>query len=88
MKRGFPVGRSADQPRTFFSVAEVAHLMGMSSMTVYRAIEAGDFPAVRIRGRLIVPARAIEEMVDAALANGGEVNAADWVRAEPYERGA
>jgi excisionase family DNA binding protein len=68
-----------EQPRTFFSVAEVAHLLGMSPMTVYRAIQCGEFPAVRIRGRLIVPARAIEQMVDAALTHGGEVDAADWV---------
>jgi excisionase family DNA binding protein len=67
------------QPRSFLSVAEVAELLGMSPMTVYRAIQCGEFPAVRIRGRLIVPARAIEQMVDAALVHGGGVDAADWV---------
>jgi hypothetical protein len=51
----------------------------MSQMTLYRAIHAGEFPAVRIRGRIIVPARAIEEMVAAALSSGGEVDAAAWV---------
>jgi excisionase family DNA binding protein len=72
-----------EQPRSFFSVSEVAHLLGMSSMTVYRAIQCGEFPAVRIRGRLIVPAQAIEQMVDAALTHGGEVDAADWLP-DPY----
>jgi predicted DNA-binding transcriptional regulator AlpA len=28
----------------FYSVAQVARLFGMSSMTVYRAIAAGEFP--------------------------------------------
>jgi len=64
---------------TFYSVAETARLFGMSEMTLYRAIHAGQFPAVRIRGRLIVPARAIEAMVDAAVEAGGLVDAAAWV---------
>jgi excisionase family DNA binding protein len=71
--------RPAEHPPSFYSVAETARLLGMSDMTLYRAIAAGEFPAVRIRGRLIVPARAIEEMVDVALANGRPVDAADWV---------
>ena len=33
--------------------AEAARMLGMSSMTLYRAIAEGKFPAVRIRGRLI-----------------------------------
>jgi excisionase family DNA binding protein len=62
-----------------YSVQEIAGLLGMSTMTVYRAIQCGEFPAVRIRGRLIIPAKAIDQIVDAALAHGGEVDAADWV---------
>jgi excisionase family DNA binding protein len=58
-----PVGERAAR---FYSVAEVAQMLGTSTMTVYRAIKDGDFPAVRIRGRLIVPAKAVEAMVDAA----------------------
>jgi hypothetical protein len=58
-------------------------MLGMSEMTLYRAIAAGEFPAVRIRGRLIIPARALDEMVDAALADGRAVDAADWVPGEP-----
>ncbi|WP_211177073.1 helix-turn-helix domain-containing protein [Pseudonocardia acidicola] len=62
----------------FYSVAQVARMFGMSPMTVYRAIAAGEFPAVRIRGRLIVPAKAVEAMVDAAVADGSVVDAAAW----------
>jgi excisionase family DNA binding protein len=32
----------------FFTVQEVASLLRVSSMTVYRLIKAGDLPAVRI----------------------------------------
>lgn len=70
---------AAERPRAFYSVAEVARMLGMSSMTVYRAIADGEFPAVRIRGRLIVPAKALEEMVEAAVSERAVVDAADWV---------
>lgn len=66
-------------PPTFYSVAQVARMLGMSAMTLYRAIAAGEFPAVRIRGRLIVPARAIEAMVDAAVEDQTAVDASAWV---------
>jgi excisionase family DNA binding protein len=71
--------RSDAQPRRFYSVAETARMLGMSEMTLYRAIHDGQFPAVRIRGRLIVPAKAIEAMVEAAVGTGELVDAADWV---------
>lgn len=67
----------------FYSVAEVARILGMSSMTVYRAISAGEFPAVRIRGRLIVPARVVELMVDAAVSHRVVVDASEWVPRSP-----
>ena len=70
------------QRPTFYSVAETAQMFGMSEMTLYRAIHDGEFPAIRIRGRLIIPARAIEAMIDAAV-EGGFVDAADWVDDDP-----
>ena len=54
-------------------------MFGMSAMTLYRAIEDGEFPAVRIRGRLIIPAKAIDDMVAAAVRDGTQVDAADFV---------
>ncbi len=63
----------------FYSVAQVARMFGMSSMTLYRAISAGEFPAVRIRGRLIVPAKAIEAMAEAAVVDQTMVDASGWV---------
>lgn len=67
----------------FYSVAEVAVIFGLSSMTLYRAIADGAFPAVRIRGRLIVPVRAVEEMIEAATERGVMVDAASWVAGDP-----
>jgi hypothetical protein len=34
---------------------------------------------VKIRGRVIVPAKAVESMIEAATADGAMVDAADWV---------
>jgi predicted DNA-binding transcriptional regulator AlpA len=65
----------------FYSVAQVAQMFGMAPVTLYRAIRAGEFPAVRIRGRLIVPARAVEALADAALADQTVVDAASWAPA-------
>lgn len=65
----------------FYSVAQAAAMFGMSPMTLYRAIAAGEFPAVRIRGRLIVPAKAIEAIAETAVAEQTVVDAAGWVPA-------
>ena len=67
-----------EAPR-FYSVAEVAQMFGMSTMTVYRAIAAGEFPAIKVRGRLIVPARAIDAMAEAAVVEQTVVDAAGFV---------
>ena len=66
--------------RRWLSVAELAQELGMSQMTLYRVIAAGEFPAVRIGRRLVVPARVLEDMADAALATGTTVDTADWAQ--------
>ena len=78
------MSRTNDQPRVgdrrWLSVAELARELGMSQMTLYRVIAAGEFPAVRIGRRLVVPARVLEDMAAAALATGTTVDTADWPR--------
>jgi len=76
---------SNDGRPLFLSVAEQASELGISEVTLYRAIKAGEFPAVRIRGRLIIPAGAVKAMVEATLTSGAAVDAANWV---VVERGA
>lgn len=63
----------------FLSVPQVARLLGTSKMTIYRAIAAGEFPAVRIRGRLIIPARALDAMVEAVVAEQTVIDSSFWV---------
>lgn len=53
---------------TFYDVQEVAAMLKMSRMTVYRAISTGELRAVRVRGRWLVPAQVIETLVESAVA--------------------
>ena len=71
--------------RRFYSVPEAARLIGTAPVTLYRAIRAHEFPAVRIRGRLIVPAQALEAMIETAISEHRVISAAAWVQvsAEP-----
>ena len=60
-----PVGRpSVPQPRqavTFLTVAEVAAMMRVSKMTVYRLVHAGELSAVRVGRSFRVPERAVQD---------------------------
>lgn len=79
----FPKSASeSPDPPSFYSVAEAARILGTSPMTLYRAIADQEFPAVRIRGRLIVPVRAVESMIESAMAATGVVESADWTQAQ------
>jgi hypothetical protein len=71
---------AGNDPVVFYSVAEAAGLYRMSQMTLYRAINALQFPAVRVRGRIVVPALAVRDMAQTAVSTHTLVDAADWVR--------
>ncbi|MEU5946341.1 helix-turn-helix domain-containing protein [Micromonospora sp. NPDC047465] len=64
-----PLARTHDRPR-FRSVADTAAILGMSEVTLYRAIHAGQFPAIKVRGRFVIPTRAIDDLEASALAHG------------------
>jgi excisionase family DNA binding protein len=68
----------AQDSRRFYSVAEVAQMFGMAQMTLYRAIHDGQFPAVKIRGRYVIPALALDAMEEAAVSTRAVVVAGDW----------
>jgi excisionase family DNA binding protein len=56
--------------KRFYTVTEAANLLRVSAPTLYREIRAGRFPAIRVRGRYVIPAKAVDAMEQAALANG------------------
>src|SRR3712207_7773640 len=59
----------------FLSVGAVARALGTSEATMYRAVRAGEFPAVRVRNRYVIPARVLDALEDAAMTSGGTVDA-------------
>ncbi len=56
---------------TFLTVAEVADMLRVSRMTVYRWVHAGDLPAVRFGRSFRVPQQAVEVFMNQAAMNGG-----------------
>jgi excisionase family DNA binding protein len=55
----------------FLTVAEVASLMRVSKMTVYRLVHAGELPAVQIGRSFRVPEQAVHEYLRAAFIEAG-----------------
>lgn len=57
-----------ERPPRFFSVGETAAIFKVSEVTIYREIAAGKIPAVQMRGRYVIPAKAIDQIEADALA--------------------
>ena len=55
----------------FLTVAEVATLMRVSKMTVYRLVHGGELPAARVGRSFRVPRRAVEEHLRTAPVDAG-----------------
>ena len=70
-----PVGRpSVPQPRqavTFLTVAEVAAMMRVSKMTVYRLVHSGELPAVRVGRSFRVTEEDVNEYLRKSFYNAG-----------------
>ena len=49
--------------RATLTVAEVADLFGIGLSAAYKAVNAGEIPAIRIGGRLLVPTAAVRRML-------------------------
>ena len=62
---------------TFLTVAEVADLVRVSRMTVYRWIHTGELPAVRFGRSFRVPQQAVETFMEQAELAGGFVTEDD-----------
>jgi excisionase family DNA binding protein len=60
------------------TIPEAAELCSVSREHLYRLIREGAFPAVRMHGRYVVPAVAVEELFKAAAAGTGAVELAEW----------
>lgn len=52
--------------RRTYSVDEAAAVLGVSRSTVYECVKLGEIRAIRLRGRIVIPTAAIDELVEAA----------------------
>src|SRR3712207_3676314 len=64
-----------------YSVPEAAALMSISPEYLYRLIQADAFPAVHMsiraaQGRYVVPAKAVDNLLDAAMSGGTRMKSA------------
>ena len=53
----------------FMTVTEVADIMRVSKMTVYRLIHSGEMPAIRVGKSFRVPEAAVIQMIQAGMAD-------------------
>jgi excisionase family DNA binding protein len=79
--RNAMVKRAAGVPT--YSVPEAAALLSISQEYLYRLIQADGFPALRMRlsgsqGRYVVPAKAIEQLLNTATSTCSSVEVSDW----------
>jgi len=66
--------RPVDSPLAevkFLTVAEVAGVMRVSKMTVYRMVHSGDLTAVRVGRSFRVPEKAVHDYLRAAFIEAG-----------------
>ncbi len=65
-------GEAAPVTRTqFLTVAEVAALMRVSKMTVYRLVHNGELPAVRVGRSFRVHAKAVHDLLETSYFDAG-----------------
>ena len=57
---------------TFLTVAEVADIMRVSKMTVYRLVHAGELPAVRVGRSFRVHDQAVSEYLGSSVYIAGQ----------------
>lgn len=55
----------------FLTVAEVAEIMRVSRMTVYRLVHSGELPAVRVGRSFRVPDKAVHAYLEGAFYSAG-----------------
>jgi excisionase family DNA binding protein len=73
-KSGRDTGAGDGQPvarAQFLTVAEVAGLMRVSKMTVYRLVHNGELPAVRVGRSFRVHAKAVHDLLETSYFDAG-----------------
>lgn len=62
---------SSDVERLTLSVEETAQMLGISRALAYELVRRGELPRLQLGRRIVVPRRALEELVAAAARTTG-----------------
>lgn len=71
LARNAATGELSGARTQFLTVAEVAALMRVSKMTVYRLVHNGELPAVRVGRSFRVHAKAVHDLLETAYFDAG-----------------
>lgn len=55
----------------FLTVAEVAEMMRVSNMTVYRMVHSGELPAIRFGRSFRIPESAVAKAIETPISDAG-----------------
>lgn len=61
-----PAGEPAEQYETLLTISEVANVLRVSKMTIYRLVHDGQLPSMRIGKSLRVPVSALDAYLSQA----------------------
>lgn len=64
-------GAQSPNGAQFLTVAEVAQLMRVSKMTVYRLVHSGELPAVRVGRSFRVHSKAVHDYLNTSVYDAG-----------------
>ncbi|MGW7817148.1 helix-turn-helix domain-containing protein [Streptomyces puniciscabiei] len=67
--------------RLALPIADAAEQLGVGYQTLWRAIREAEFPGIKIRGRVLVPIKAIELLMESVTKSGQLVDVAEWTAA-------
>ena len=65
----------AEEAPRFMTVVEVAEVMRVSKMTVYRLIHAGELPAIRVGKSFRVPYEAVSALIEGSWSSDNQASA-------------
>jgi len=74
------VARKQQRPQ-FLTAVEAAKVFRVSDDLMYDLIRAGEFPAIKLRSRYVVPLRALQQLEADAMSAGSVVDVAEWTGA-------
>ena len=64
MSKGLEVKEAKLADKAYFSVKEFKDRLGVSSNLIYEQLRKGALPSVRLGGRILIPADALQQMME------------------------